>query len=881
VERKGRSITWEAHPWVARLVRLALFAGPIGLSIFVVRAISQARGDVSGTPARVLWFVILIFCGTAVLYSTELLTRRLAPLATLLRLTLVFPDHAPKRFSVALRTGTPKQLARRVAEAQQSGLGATPQAAAEHLLELVAALSEHDRLTRGHCERVRAYTDLIAEELGLDAAARSKLHWAGMIHDIGKLEVPREILTKPTKLTDAEFAVIKLHPEAGARLAAPLRAWLGEWFHAIDEHHERWDGRGYPQGRAGTDISLAGRIVAVADVYDVITAARSYKRPQPAREARQELARCAGSQFDPAIVRAFLGVSLGRLRVMLGPLAWLRELPGLGRVPLGPAASTVTGSLIAAGAIVLGGMIPHDAAAPVVAAREAPVVELIAETGAPATASPVTVTTEEPTAPQAEEFSAPPRERSPIAVHATPDVATMAEDQTLRIDVLANDRGEGIRLVAVDAPQNVTASVAGGDLVVEPAADANGLIQADYEIEDARGARARAAVYVVVLPVNDTPTFAMGTDLTVAEDNGIAGANTHTTWINTISPGPSDEATQTITFTTTADDPTLFTTQPAVATDGTLTYTLTPNANGATTIRVRATDSAGATTTETTATLTITPVNDLPVVGEDAYLTGVTTPIVVPAAELLTNDFDEDGDPLAIDSVTTTPSSGVGLVSFDGTTFSYDPNGFTGTDVITYSVDDGTGVSSGQIVVTVDNTVSPTDYYFQPGAFDSDEWALLNALPGGSLVADYDLDLWPGLTIENGGGKQNENDGDKYQTFAVIPTAPLNLSGPLTLELWSTAALFDPDDDVHLHAYIERCNADGTGCTTLRSVDVHVDEWNAGAITWNQRTFNLGNVSTTISTSQMLRIRLLFRHHDVWIAMSSTYPSHLILPVAP
>jgi hypothetical protein len=633
VERKGRSITWEAHPWVARLVRLALFAGPIGLSIFVVRAISQARGDVSGTPARVLWFVILIFCGTAVLYSTELLTRRLAPLATLLRLTLVFPDHAPKRFSVALRTGTPKQLARRVAEAQRSGLGATPQAAAEHLLELVAALSEHDRLTRGHCERVRAYTDLIAEELGLDAAARSKLHWAGMIHDIGKLEVPREILTKPTKLTDAEFAVIKLHPEAGARLAAPLRAWLGEWFHAIDEHHERWDGRGYPQGRAGTDISLAGRIVAVADVYDVITAARSYKRPQPAREARQELARCAGSQFDPAIVRAFLGVSLGRLRVMLGPLAWLRELPGLGRVPLGPAASTVTGSLIAAGAIVLGGMIPHDAAAPVVAAREAPVVELIAETGAPATASPVTVTTEEPTAPQAEEFSAPPRERSPIAVHATPDVATMAEDQTLRIDVLANDRGEGIRLVAVDAPQNVTASVAGGDLVVEPAADANGLIQADYEIEDARGARARAAVYVVVLPVNDTPTFAMGTDLTVAEDNGIAGANTHTTWINTISPGPSDEATQTITFTTTADDPTLFTTQPAVATDGTLTYTLAPNANGATTIRVRATDSAGATTTEPTATLTISPVNDTPTfamgtdltVAEDNGIAGANT----------------------------------------------------------------------------------------------------------------------------------------------------------------------------------------------------------------------------------------------------------------
>jgi hypothetical protein len=332
---------WRARPVLGFALRVVVFVAPIALSIFVTAALSQSLTRPAGFGPGLLWWLFIGLSGSAVLYTTDLLMRRLLPLATLLKLTLVFPDQAPARFSVALRTGTPKQLARRIEEAHREGLGDTPQEAAEALLGLVAALSMHDRLTRGHCERVRAYTDLIAKELGLDPVEASKLHWAAMIHDIGKLDVPAEILSKPSKLTDAEFAIVKTHPQAGARLAAPLASWLGEWFHAIDEHHERWDGQGYPYGLARTDISIAGRIVAVADVFDVITAARSYKKPRPAMEARAELARCSGTQFDPTVVRAFLNVSLGRMRILLGPLAWLSELPIVGRAPLAPPAGLV------------------------------------------------------------------------------------------------------------------------------------------------------------------------------------------------------------------------------------------------------------------------------------------------------------------------------------------------------------------------------------------------------------------------------------------------------------------------------------------------------------------------------------------------------------
>ena len=145
----------------------------------------------------------------------------------------------------------------------------------------------------------RAYSRMIGEELNLVPDDLDRLQWAGLLHDVGKLFVPGEILNKPGALTDEEFEIIKQHPGWGAQLCEPLRGWLGDWVDAVGQHHERWDGRGYPSGIAGEEISLAARIVAVADVYDVITSVRSYKPAEGAVDGRAELARCAGTQFDP------------------------------------------------------------------------------------------------------------------------------------------------------------------------------------------------------------------------------------------------------------------------------------------------------------------------------------------------------------------------------------------------------------------------------------------------------------------------------------------------------------------------------------------------------------------------------------------------------
>jgi len=256
--------------------------------------------------------------------------RRLLPLAALLNLSLLFPDRAPKRFAVARRVGKPRDLQRQLREAHEKGVTGGEVAHMQTVLELVAALSVHDRQTRGHSERVRVFADLIADEMKLAPPDRARLRWASLLHDIGKLEVPSEILSKPARLTDAEMDNVRRHPDEGARLLGPLSAWLGPWALAVEQHHERFDGRGYPRGIAGDQISLAGRIVAVADSYEVMTAVRPYRKPIGVAAARQELVRCSGAQFDPVVVRAFLNISMGRLWRVVGLGSWIAQLPLIG-----------------------------------------------------------------------------------------------------------------------------------------------------------------------------------------------------------------------------------------------------------------------------------------------------------------------------------------------------------------------------------------------------------------------------------------------------------------------------------------------------------------------------------------------------------------------
>jgi putative nucleotidyltransferase with HDIG domain len=311
---------------VSALLRGLVLLVPLGAGVGTAAGISRLVPRPEAGE-QVLWWIALFASSALVATIVDRVARRLLPLAVLLRLTLLFPDRAPSRYAVARTAGNTRLLEERVRKAREEGIDGDPTRAAETVLALVAALGAHDRQTRGHSERVRAYTDLLAEALRLPTDDRDRLRWAALLHDIGKLEVPGEILNKPGKPEPHEWETLKRHPEAGARLTGPLFPWLGEWGRAIEQHHERFDGRGYPLSLVGEDISLGGRILCVTDSFETMTAARSYKKPMSVTAARQELTRCAGSQFDPTVVRAFVAVSLGRLWWQVGPLSWVAQLP--------------------------------------------------------------------------------------------------------------------------------------------------------------------------------------------------------------------------------------------------------------------------------------------------------------------------------------------------------------------------------------------------------------------------------------------------------------------------------------------------------------------------------------------------------------------------
>ena len=727
------SARWQSHPVRAALIRAAAVVIPVLASVAAGAAVSVALPAPRTFGGVVTQWVVVLTVSTVVALLVERLTRRLLPLATLLKLSMLFPDKAPSRFKVARKVAGTKALAAELERARRAGVHGDRQQAAETILSLVGMLGDYDSRTRGHSERTQLFVTMLADEMKLKAEDRDKLVWAALVHDIGKLRVPTEVLNKPGKPDDDEWRRLQAHPAAGATICSPLQEWLGPWWHAIEQHHERFDGGGYPHGLAGQEISLAARIVSVADSYEVMTAARPYKRAMSATAARAELARCAGTQFDPVVVRAFLSISLGRLRWAAGPLSWLAQLPILQPISnlgphvapvLGQVAGAAVGVAAAAGALLGLGLAPvaADEADEVVAQEERPVQRdddpSPAPTGTP-TGTPLPSPSTSPTAvpsPARSTTTVPapvrpgPSTTEPTPVESTPspaptvtptpqpgptnhapvardDVATTSEDAGVDVDVLTNDTDDDsdtVTATLVSAPTHGTASLATGVVSYVPDPDWSGTDAIGYQVTDPDGATSTATVTLTVTPLNDAPAAADDT-ATTTEDTGV-----DVDVLTNDTDPDGDALTATITTAPTGGTATL--------TGGTLTYTPDPDWSGTDAVGYTVTDPDGATSTATV-TLTVTPLNDAPVAADDTATTTEDTGVDV---DVLTNDTDPDGDTLTA-TITTAPTGGTATLTGGTLTYTPDPDR-NGTDTVGYTVTDPDGATS---TATVTLTVTP------------------------------------------------------------------------------------------------------------------------------------------------------------------------------
>jgi HD-GYP domain-containing protein (c-di-GMP phosphodiesterase class II) len=181
---------------------------------------------------------------------------------------------------------------------------------------LVSAIDAKDTYTCGHSERVAWLSKELAKLMNLDDTIIEQVHICGLVHDIGKIGIPETILQKPGKLTDEEFDRIRAHPVIGENILKDVPQ-LQPVLPGVRSHHERWDGKGYPDGSSGEETPLFGRILGVADAFDAMCSSRAYRDGLNRSEVLDELTACAGQQFDPKLVQAFLKINFIHYDVMI------------------------------------------------------------------------------------------------------------------------------------------------------------------------------------------------------------------------------------------------------------------------------------------------------------------------------------------------------------------------------------------------------------------------------------------------------------------------------------------------------------------------------------------------------------------------------------
>ena len=224
-------------------------------------------------------------------------------------------ERALRKRELEIQRHTVERMIREEVAVRTEELRREQAALAEISISIVRALANaqeaKDPFLRGHSQRVAAMGASIAAAMGLPDDVVEDIRLSGQLHDIGKIGVPEELLHKPGPLTDEEYRLVKEHVRIGIEILTPLTS-LARALPAIHDHHERWDGAGYPRGLAGEQISIGGRILAAVDAYDALTSRRAYREPMTPHETIDLLSSTAGAHLDPAVVQALRRAVLGR-----------------------------------------------------------------------------------------------------------------------------------------------------------------------------------------------------------------------------------------------------------------------------------------------------------------------------------------------------------------------------------------------------------------------------------------------------------------------------------------------------------------------------------------------------------------------------------------